>query len=49
MATMIVNGREIEINGEKNILEVIRKAGIDLPTFAITRSYRFMGPAACVW
>ncbi|HHV08325.1 MAG TPA: 2Fe-2S iron-sulfur cluster binding domain-containing protein [Firmicutes bacterium] len=33
MATMIVNGREIEINGEKNILEVIRKAGIDLPTF----------------
>lgn len=32
-ATMIVDGREIEINGEKNVLEVIRKAGVDLPTF----------------
>jgi len=31
--TLTVNGREIEINGEKNLLEVIRKANIDLPTF----------------
>lgn len=33
MAIMFVDGREVEINGEKNLLEVIRKAGIDLPTF----------------
>ncbi len=31
--TLTVNGRDIEINGEKNLLEVIRKANIDLPTF----------------
>lgn len=28
-----VNGVRVELNGEKNLLEVIRKAGIDLPTF----------------
>lgn len=33
MATMMVDGREVELNGEKNLLEVIRNAGIDLPTF----------------
>lgn len=31
--TMMIDGREIEINGERNILEVVRKAGVDLPTF----------------
>ncbi|NLY52846.1 MAG: 2Fe-2S iron-sulfur cluster binding domain-containing protein [Firmicutes bacterium] len=31
--TMIVDGRPVELNGEKNILEVVRKAGVDLPTF----------------
>lgn len=30
---MIIDDIPIEINGEKNILELIRKAGIDLPTF----------------
>lgn len=30
---MTVDGIPVEINGEKNILEVIRKAGIELPTF----------------
>lgn len=33
MATMIIDNRKIEFNDEKNVLEVIRKAGIDLPTF----------------
>ena len=32
-AFMIVDGIPVEIEGEKNILEVIRKAGIQLPTF----------------
>lgn len=32
-ATVTINGRTVEVNGEKNLLEVVRKAGIDLPTF----------------
>src|SRR5512140_3587775 len=31
--TLNLDGREVAINGERNLLEVIRKAGIDLPTF----------------
>ncbi len=31
--TLTVNNREIEIAGERNLLELIRKAGIDIPTF----------------
>jgi len=30
---MIIDGIPVAINGEKNILELVRKAGIDLPTF----------------
>ena len=30
---MIVDNMPIEISGEKNVLDVIRKAGIELPTF----------------
>lgn len=30
---MIIDGSPIAIEGEKNLLELIRKAGIDLPTF----------------
>ncbi len=30
---MLINGNPVEINGEKNLLELIRKAGIDMPTF----------------
>lgn len=32
-ATVTIDGREVPINGERNLLEVIRKAGVDLPTF----------------
>ncbi len=31
--TLTVNNRVIEIAGERNLLELIRKAGIDIPTF----------------
>ena len=31
--TLTINGRETEIGDERNLLELIRKAGIDLPTF----------------
>ncbi|MDO4558293.1 MAG: [FeFe] hydrogenase, group A [Planctomycetia bacterium] len=30
---LTVNGREVEFTTERNLLEVIRKAGIDIPTF----------------
>ena len=32
MGTMIINGRPVEFTNEKNVLAVIRKAGIDMPT-----------------
>src|SRR6202142_1241400 len=31
--TLSIGGRLVPINGERNLLELIRKAGIDLPTF----------------
>ena len=31
--TVFVDGREIPIRGERNLLELIRNAGIDIPTF----------------
>lgn len=30
---LTIDGMPVEINGEKNLLEVIRKAGVDIPTF----------------
>lgn len=33
MGTMTIDGRKVEFNKEKNVLEVVRKAGINLPTF----------------
>lgn len=30
---LTIDGKKIPINGEKNLLEIIRKAGVDLPTF----------------
>lgn len=31
--SMIIDGKKVEIDNEKNVLEVVRKAGINLPTF----------------
>lgn len=33
MGIMMINGEKVEFEKEKNVLEVVRKAGIDLPTF----------------
>ena len=30
---MTIDGLPVEINGESNLLELIRKAGIKIPTF----------------
>ncbi len=32
-ATLVIDGRELPIEGERNVLEIARKAGIDIPTF----------------
>ena len=32
MGTMTIDGRKIEFTDEKNVLSVIRKAGINIPT-----------------
>ena len=40
MGTMTIDGRKIEFTDEKNVLSVIRKAGINIPTHIdITRFY----------
>lgn len=31
--TLTIDGRTVEIDGERNLLELVRKAGIELPTF----------------
>jgi NADH-quinone oxidoreductase subunit G len=31
--TLTVDGRAVAIEGERNLLELVRKANIDLPTF----------------
>ncbi len=33
MGNMTINGRQVAIENEENVLEVIRKSGIELPTF----------------
>lgn len=33
MGIMIIDNKKVEFTDEKNVLEVVRKAGIDLPTF----------------
>ena len=33
ITTITINNKEVPINGERNILELVRKANIDLPTF----------------
>lgn len=33
MGSMLIDGQRVEFDNEKNLLEVIRKCGIDLPTF----------------
>ena len=30
---MYIDGQRVAFDGEKNVLDVIRKAGIDMPTF----------------
>ena len=35
MGHMIIDGRKVEFTDEKNVLSVIRKAGINIPTLPL--------------
>ncbi len=41
--TITVDGIEVELNGEKNLLEVIRHAGINIPTFCYYPDLSYYG------
>ena len=45
MGFMTIDRIRVEFTDEPNVLSVIRKADIDIPTL---RSYPFMEPAGCV-
>ena len=44
---MYVDDIAVELNGEKNVLEVIRKAGIDMPTLCYHPSCPSTAHAVC--
>ena len=46
---MIIDGIRSEFTDEKNILQVIRKAGIHVPTFCYYTDMSITAPAVCVW
>ena len=41
MGHMIIDGRKVEFTDEKNVLSVIRKAGINIPTLCYLRGIHF--------
>ena len=46
---MMIDNMPVEINGEKNLLDLIRKTGIELPTFCYYSELSYTAPAGCVW
>ena len=45
---MVIDGQRVPFDGERNVLAVIRKAGIDTPHSATIPSFPFTARAACV-
>ena len=43
MGTMIIDGRKVEFTDEKNVLSIIRKAGIDVPTLCYRKELSIFG------
>ena len=41
MGHMIIDGRKVEFTDEKNVLSVIRKAGINIPTLCYHSGIHF--------
>ena len=48
MGHMIIDGRKVESTDEKNVLSVIRKAGINIPTLCYTQRYPLLVPVVYV-
>ena len=47
---MMIDNMPVEINGEKNLLDLIRKTGIEAARHsAIIPNYPYTAPAGCVW
>ena len=49
MGYMMIDGRKIEFTDEKNVLSVIRKAGINIPTLCYILRCPHLEPAVCIW
>ena len=49
MDYITINSIKVPIEGEKNVLSLIRKAGIDIPTFCYHQNYPFMAHVVCAW
>lgn len=45
---MVIDGNRVEFDKEKNILDLVRKAGIDLPTLCYYTDLSVYGHAECV-
>ena len=48
MGHMIIDGRKVEFTDEKNVLSVIRKAGINIPTLCYHSEVSTLVPAVYV-
>ena len=48
MGIMTIDGQSIEFTDEPNVLSVIRKAGIDIPTLCYHSEYLYMEPVVFV-
>ncbi len=48
MGTMTIDGRKVEFTDEKNILTVIRNAGINIPTLCYHSEISTFGPVVYV-
>ena len=46
---MMIDNMPVEINGEKNLLDLIRKTGIELPTFCYYSELSVYGACGCAW
>ena len=46
---MYIDGQRVPFDGETNVLSVIRKAGIEMPTFCYYSDLLVSAPAGCVW
>lgn len=49
MKYMTINNRKVAFDDEKNVLSVIRKAGIICRHSVIILNFLLMAPAVCVW